>query len=197
MTTWTIARDTPSPGQVTKLRLLADDRALRHAEVLALWQTSHEFRRMFLDALAGQPFAAFRWETPAITAATIEREFECVVIDAPELLTSPDQDAFDEHFERGVEGVVVFPNLRGDATLIAPCPVAPAEIYAHLAAFVRGAPEPQQHALVEQIGRVTQRLLSTRPIWLSTAGAGVAWLHVRLDTRPKYYAHLPYRAAPR
>jgi len=30
---------------------------------------------------------------------------------------------------------------------------------------------------------------------LSTAGMGVYWLHVRLDTRPKYYQHTPYRDA--
>jgi hypothetical protein len=35
--------------------------------------------------------------------------------------------------------------------------------------------------------------LSARPVWLSTAGAGVAWLHVRLDDRPKYYGFDEYR----
>jgi hypothetical protein len=35
--------------------------------------------------------------------------------------------------------------------------------------------------------------VSAKPVWLSTAGGGVAWLHVRLDDRPKYYAHAPYR----
>ena len=35
--------------------------------------------------------------------------------------------------------------------------------------------------------------LSDRPLWLSTSGAGVAWLHVRLDDRPKYIQHAPYR----
>lgn len=25
---------------------------------------------------------------------------------------------------------------------------------------------------------------------------GVYWLHLRLDTRPKYYTHAPFRAAP-
>jgi hypothetical protein len=29
--------------------------------------------------------------------------------------------------------------------------------------------------------------------WLSTAGMGVPWLHVRLDDRPKDYGHRPYR----
>ncbi len=27
------------------------------------------------------------------------------------------------------------------------------------------------------------------------AGLGVAWLHIRLDDRPKYYRHAPYARA--
>ncbi len=42
---------------------------------------------------------------------------------------------------------------------------------------------------------MTQRI-GAMPVWLSTAGAGVSWLHVRLDTRPKYYHHGPYRQPP-
>jgi len=34
--------------------------------------------------------------------------------------------------------------------------------------------------------------LADTPLWLSTAGLGVSWLHVRLDTRPKYYRHRVY-----
>ena len=37
------------------------------------------------------------------------------------------------------------------------------------------------------------RRVGARPVWLSTAGAGVSWLHVRLDDRPKYYGCGPYR----
>jgi hypothetical protein len=32
-----------------------------------------------------------------------------------------------------------------------------------------------------------------RPLWLSTAGGGVDWVHMRLDDQPKYYRHLPWR----
>jgi hypothetical protein len=35
--------------------------------------------------------------------------------------------------------------------------------------------------------------LGTAPVWVSTAGMGVSWLHVRLDNRPKYYGYKPYR----
>ena len=42
-----------------------------------------------------------------------------------------------------------------------------------------------------------RRRVGVKPVWLSTAGAGVAWVHVRLDDRPKYYGYDAYRRAPR
>jgi hypothetical protein len=37
------------------------------------------------------------------------------------------------------------------------------------------------------------RRVNMKPVWLSTAGAGVPWLHVRLDDRPKYCCFRPYQ----
>jgi hypothetical protein len=34
------------------------------------------------------------------------------------------------------------------------------------------------------------------PLWISTSGLGVYWLHVRLDARPKYYTYAPFRQWP-
>jgi hypothetical protein len=52
---------------------------------------------------------------------------------------------------------------------------------------------------VGELWRVTAEALETRlgdvPVWLSTAGLGVYWLHIRLDSRPKYYRHRPYADA--
>ena len=90
-------------------------------------------------------------------------------------------------------GVVSFPNLGGDATLVVPSPHGPPEAYVHLASFVHNAPEAQQHALLQVTADVVLSRLDTAPLWLSTAGGGVAWLHVRLDSYPKYYAYRPYK----
>jgi hypothetical protein len=87
-------------------------------------------------------------------------------------------------------------NLGGDAILIVPCPVAEPSAYGHLAAFVRLAPERQRQALWQSVGEAMARRVGARPVWLSTAGAGVSWLHVRLDDRPKYYGYGPYRQHP-
>ncbi len=128
-----------------------------------------------------------------MTAATISRPFEFVLLDSPGLARRPDAEAFAEHFRAGEAGVVTFANLGGDAILVVPCPVAEPSAYGHLAAFVRGAPEPQQHALWRSVDEAMARRIGTKPVWLSTAGAGVSWLHVRLDDRPKYYGYGPYR----
>jgi hypothetical protein len=76
---------------------------------------------------------------------------------------------------------------------VVPCPLADEETYAHLATFVRAAPETQRHALWVEVSLAMSRRLGDRPVWLSSAGGGVAWLHVRLDDTPKYYAYRPYR----
>ena len=74
-----------------------------------------------------------------------------------------------------------------------PCPIGPASAYGHLAAFARLAPASQQDALWRSLGDAMARRIGDRPVWLSTAGGGVSWLHVRLDDRPKYYGYEPYR----
>lgn len=104
-----------------------------------------------------------------------------------------DPEAYAQHFRGAARPVVTFPNLGGDAILVVPCPVAEPSIYAHLADFVRQAPEPQRDALWKAVGEAVNRRIGAKPVWLSTAGAGVAWLHVRLDDRPKYYGYGPYR----
>jgi hypothetical protein len=178
----------------TRFTIDLDASPVSYAEVLRRWQNDVSFRSFFTGLLADAPYAAFRWETPPITAATAKRPFEFVLLDSPELARNADRGAFAEHFKRGVtEGVVEFANLGKDAIMVVPCPSGPDSAYVHLAAFVRQAPEPQTHALWSAVGAAMERRLSTMPVWLSTAGAGVAWLHVRLDDRPKYYGHAPYR----
>ena len=46
-----------------------------------------------------------------VTAATIGREFEFVVLDAPGLVRRPDPDAFQQDFADSETGAVAFPNL--------------------------------------------------------------------------------------
>ncbi len=185
-----------SGGHVIKFALEGDAAPVSYAQAIRLWQRDSDFRAFFIDLLSHSPFPAFRWETPPVTMATADKPFEFVVIDAPEIALDPDPAAFAAYFvSRAQGGVVEFPNLGGDAILVVPCPDEPLAAFGHLAAYLRNAREPQQHRLWQLVGAAMQRRISSQPVWLNTAGGGVAWLHVRLDDRPKYYGYAPYRAA--
>ena len=155
------------------------------------------FTDWFCCTLAEFEGAAFYWELPPLTAATLDRDAEFVLIDAPMLARFPPERApFAEHFGRGGDqDVIVFANLGADAVLVVPCPLGPDENYPHLAAFLRNADKQQQRSLWQRTAQEMLRRLGTRPTWLSTAGGGVAWLHIRLDSRPKYYSYQPYRTS--
>ena len=177
------------------MRFSSNAGVLTYEQAIQAWQNDAEFRSFFGSVLKDADFESFRWETPPLTNESATRIFECVVIDNPGLARHPDSAAFAEHFTSGnEEGIATFPNLGGDAIMVVPCPRGPEEAYGHLAAFMRNAPEPQRHALWRAVGSAMQRRLSSRPVWLSTAGAGVSWLHIRLDDRPKYYSYAPYRS---
>lgn len=155
--------------------------------------------RALIAALASVPFSAFFWEVVPVCSSTARQPFECVVLPAPALARAvADAGSFGEHFS-ATRSIVRFENLGGDATLIVPCPRAPFGVYPHLAAFLREAPPEQREDLFREVGRCARESLRAAPFWLSTSGLGVAWVHVRIDSRPKYYQYTPYRqplAAP-
>ncbi|KAK3265342.1 hypothetical protein CYMTET_25968 [Cymbomonas tetramitiformis] len=113
-----------------------------------------------------------------------------------------DEEAFAEHFDRcgGKSSAITFHNLGRDALLAVPCPgfghaTQPTD-FSHMAAFMRSATQQQIHELWQTIGKAMEQRLKSdagKRIWLNTSGLGVYWLHIRLDTIPKYYQYLPYK----
>jgi hypothetical protein len=163
------------------------------AEVVDAWQNDDSFSDLFNGLLADAPFEAFRWETPGVTTESMPQPFKFVLLDNPGLARHPDRSEFAEHLTGATETIIAFANLTGTATLVVPCPIVHDEAYGHLAAFVRLAPESQRRELWQAVGREMEKRVGVKPVWLSTAGGGVSWLHVRLDDRPKYYGYEPYR----
>ena len=130
-------------------------------------------------------------------------KFEFVLTPAPELDgAASDERAFSEHLNCGDDGVAAFDNLGGDARLVAPCNIlgpGQRDGYAHAAAFFTRAPDHQRSALLRASARealASAELADGAPKWLSTSGLGVFWLHVRIDSRPKYYVHREYSSWP-
>ena len=149
------------------------------------------FRSFFIELLQKVPFGAYHWETPPLSVSTAEQPFEFVVTHTPGIDLPANVGPFAQYFKKD-ELVAVFDNLGGDATLIAPAPADQQLNYSHIGTFTKEAPEVQQHVFWQTVGQVTAEQVSDQPLWLNTAGGGVSWLHVRLDSSPKYYVHRPY-----
>ena len=161
------------------------------------------FLQSFLGVLRQNPYQAFFFETRPVTSAEMAtKPFEFVLVDAPDLydfaISRPDPHAFAEYFRQCTQACV-FSSLNNDATLVAPKPPSNTDnlaIYSHLADFCRKANSELvattwKLAIQTYVQQVERQ--ASRPLWFSTSGMGIAWLHFRIDQRPKYYTYGNFR----
>ena len=189
-------RVAPVPSGL-RYQIFRAESPLSFRETFALLEASRPFARWYTDTIAAAPFAAFFWENPPFDSTRFDESAEFVLIESVSLARlNANPGPFERQFSSHPEPLVAtFENLGGDALLVVPRPIANHTAYAHLAAFVRHAPDHQVRALWQTAARTVRENLGSTPRWLSTAGLGVSWLHIRLDTRPKYYQHVPYANA--
>ena len=187
-----------TPRKVHSYHAERDGRLMSWHEVAVALRDEAGARAALSSALAESPFAAFFWECQPTSSSAKDAPFGFVVVDSPVLATaSPLPFPFAAHLD-GPGDVALFGSLGHDALLVAPKIRATEGTYTHLAVFVReGAPD-QVDALWRAVAGAVHEWWGRydAPIWVNTSGLGVSWLHVRLDTRPKYYTHLPFRDAP-
>ena len=199
---WNINRTDISAG-VQRYRFLnSDSTPLSFRQAVDLWadeQQGEMFRLFTSLAIASSTYQALRWETPSVNAATVDREFEFVLIDAPSLQRKENPLPFADPFKTQIKTDpsqihATFPNIGRNAIMVAPLPTNSAGVnHCHLASYLRTADQADGNALWLAVGKAMQVRLNERDVWLNTAGGGVAWLHVRLDDRPKYYHHAEYK----
>lgn len=191
---WTLPSDELTPGTF-EYRAYRSGSEATYAEVLDSWAVGdRSLLEVMEPVLEAQDSDAYLWETPPITQGTVDRPFTFVRIDSPTLARMhPEPEVFASYYPQAEDGIVTFTNLGGDAVLIAPTPDEGTS-YPHLAAFSRSAPPEKRVSLWRAVGEAVKNELGDRPLWISTCGTGVAWLHVRLDSYPKYYHHHPYRS---
>lgn len=140
------------------------------------------------------------WECVPVSSDTLDSApFEFVLLPAnPRSWKGPDPGPFSSHLSRcgSEQGAIAFDSLGKDSRLIVPCSVEPVGALTHLGVFVRDAPVTAQGALWKLVAEEALTAIERakgKKVWLSTSGLGVSWLHVRLDTRAKYY-HTQYYA---
>ena len=110
-----------------------DNSNLTYAEFLNLLTSrDNDFLKMFRQELNRasseviEPnIASYLWECVPVSKATINKPFEFVVINSPELKRKKqDYSSFQEHFDRsGGSDVVSFNNPKRDAVLVSPVPI--------------------------------------------------------------------------
>jgi hypothetical protein len=181
-------------GRGTHYQAGFDAAALPCSRALELLGDDPRFQDELTRVLASGPYRAFRWEMPPLTVPKLARPFEFVLVDDPSLALPPEPRVFGDYFADQPEAVLVrsVRNLRDTAWLVVPRGIVDDATYAHLGAFLRNGPEAQVRALWACVAATAAREIGTSPRWISTAGGGVAWLHVRIDERPIYYAWRPY-----
>eukprot|EP00565_Helicotheca_tamesis_P006679 CAMPEP_0185740040 /NCGR_PEP_ID=MMETSP1171-20130828/36836_1 /TAXON_ID=374046 /ORGANISM="Helicotheca tamensis, Strain CCMP826" /LENGTH=258 /DNA_ID=CAMNT_0028411775 /DNA_START=89 /DNA_END=865 /DNA_ORIENTATION=- len=174
-------------------------------------EAAKKHRQDFVNILANSTphMKAYAFETKGASHSTANtRQFEFVLVDSPYLDNgSCDPYAFQDHFQSVAKSsnapACVFPNLGNDAILVAPLPLLDHEsrstlsnnkVYPHLATFVRNGPSWQVNEFWRMVTTEYLKVLNERQVWLSTAGGGVDWLHVRLGKRPKYYRYDEFRS---
>lgn len=171
---------------------------LSRTAVLERLACDSNFRSWWGRALCDWAPPSFVFETPAWTLHNLSETFEFVGMANPALERAQvDAVSFAPHFSAAPAGTLAleFANLGGDAQLVVPTPGEVLEHHAHLAVFLRHAESDRQHALWQQLARTISAQLDDRPLWVSTAGLGVIWLHWRIGVRPKYYRYRPYAQA--
>ena len=149
--------------------------------------------------------ASIYWECTPISVAEPDKVADdrvrfCVTRATVLEGASPDYYTFSKHFKLAGSGekAVTFPNLGGDAMLVAPIP-EDHKNFACLSTWLRETRNDEESwdKLFEAVGkaliaRVEEK--SSKTIWVSTNGAGVSWLHFRIDSYPKYYTNRQYIA---
>lgn len=174
-------------------QIKTDEGFLSFGKVIDLWQHDENFIRFFVDILKNNSFAAYFWEVRPLTQNQLEEAFEFVLIKSSRLaVIAANKKPFKDFFSTD-DLVISFPNLGRNAQLVVPTDKDSDQHYAHLAKFVRNASEEQIIAFWKKVGLEYEHQIGIDEKWLSTSGLGVYWLHVRIDSRPKYYQYRPYK----
>lgn len=149
-------------------------------------------RTQLSGAILATGLPALAWETAPLSRGSSARPMEQLLLPHPALARAePDPRPFAEHIASGAgtEDVRWFENFGADARLVVPCAPRPASAFGHLATFLASASASQRDALWQLVGRLACEHVARTdaPLWVSTAGMAVSWVHIRLDLRPKYY----------
>jgi len=161
-----------------------------------LVESNPEMLTKMHEALDDDRFRTYVWETPRMDSQNTHKSFEFVLVNTP-MTNRANISRFtriNQIQRQGVRGrgAISF-DSPSKTRLIIPENTGGNARFANIAEFNRHANKAQQASLWKLVAVEYGRALSSvRPIWLSTSGLEVPWLHVRVSKTPRYYKHRPY-----
>lgn len=134
----------------------------------------------------------FYLEMPQIRSR--DQDFQFALVPTNDFLgIGPESDKFQQIKTVAKDAVMEVKSLSGDPLVIPTLPSGFNANYAHLAVFTLTAPDAVWNQLWAQVATTLGRVLSQGPVYLSTHGTGVYWLHIRFDPKPKYYSYAKFK----
>jgi hypothetical protein len=193
-------------GDVIFAHPVIDEKRMTWTEVIEAWQHREDFQAMFSKFLRTSPFKDFFFEMKPVSRYSQGDFCEFVLVNAKSNFKrmSASPKSFAEHLEkarRNSKHFATFLSLSKDSMLIAPRDLSnnrkPPQCYLNIARFSRHCATHQVDELWRVLGKQLSILLASSPlhtpVWVSTSGLAVPWLHMRFDRIPKYYTHTPYK----
>lgn len=136
----------------------------------------------------------FIWRTSCLDSQE-KNDFHQEFVPEPFLKKNnyPDPTDFRQHLDskknEKQQYAISFNNLSGDTLLIVPKERS-GKNFSSLYYFMTEASERHQKLFWRQVALKVRKLLKLHPyLFISTEGTGVAYLHIRICTYPKYYGN--------
>ncbi|ACH46891.1 unknown [Feldmannia species virus] len=127
------------------------------------------------------------WETSRISAdgsSTFKQKQVAASRDLPMSMVG-DSSAFTKYLY-GQTSPVSFYNLNRTAVLVAPPDTG--KNFAHLGLFYKNSTTQERKQLWRKVAEeIMKKIRKGESVYVSTHGTNIPWLHIRLDTVPKYY----------
>ena len=154
-----------------------------------LLASNETFRNEIIQIFVASKFNNAFWEFPAYCTSSAQNIAEFVLVETSGF-GKADSSSFKEYLANKEDNqTVMFKNLSGDTNLITiNSSNTKNQTFCHIMEFMKNSTYENKHKLLKKIGEeMLNHTNGTNPVYLSTHGHGVPWLHIRICVKPKYY----------
>ena len=159
---------------------------------------NRKFQKEFINILKNSPYNSYYFQTPNIRSLNDPIEFVLIKSETLHKKTA-DWTKYKEYMKRKPRNrtSLSFDNLSGNTKLVVPFNKKENIKYGHLKDFILNASKEEIRDILLKVGEEVENyknnsITNEKPLFLSTHGDGVPWLHFRIESSPIYYLYKPY-----